>query len=142
MTSRIGTKGLFQDGFTLIEVLVASVILFAGLGAVLKAYSMAVMALDASADTLASCTLLREKAVELDLAAVAGEGAFTGGNGRSVVEGVDYLWDVRTSRRDITPDIMMQSSVIRVSRFRGGMARTLECEWAVFRDPARLVGSP
>ena len=62
MTSRTG-----NSAFTLIEVLVASVILFAGLGAVLKAYSMAVIALDSAADILVSTAWLRDKASVLEL---------------------------------------------------------------------------
>lgn len=130
MISRTG-----NSGFSLIEVLVASVILFAGLGAVLKAYSMAVEALGAASETLWASELLSEKAAGVDLQAMASRDSVQDQSGRETKAGVDYVWDIQSLRQDLTPRLAFQKTSLRVVRSRGGLPHTLEIEKALFRDP-------
>jgi len=130
MISRTGNRG-----FSLIEVLVASVILFAGLGAVLKAYSMAVQALGAASETLATSDLLREKAVSVDLQFIASPDAIPAQDGRERRGGVEYVWDMHTDRQVVTPLSAFQKTTIRIVRAQDGTPRFLDCERALFRDP-------
>lgn len=57
------------SGFTLIEVLVATVILAAGMTAVLRGFSVAVDALDSAREVLAATDAFEDKLVELQLSA-------------------------------------------------------------------------
>lgn len=129
MTSRTG-----NNAFTLIEVLVASVILFAGLGAVLKAYSMAVTALDSAADVLVSTAWLRDKTAVMELQGKDG-GALMSGGGQTRLEGRDYRWEVDARDQAITPNLKLQSAVITITRSPSGTPRLLQAEWALFREP-------
>lgn len=127
-------------GFTLIEVLVAAVILFAGVGAVLKAYSSAVSALASASDLLNSTMLLREKAVELELLAASGAESFPGGDGLSIMDSVAYAWNIRCYRQTLSPDVFIQNASIRVSRGGGTLPRVLDCEWMIIREPRQPKG--
>jgi len=131
MTSRTGNRG-----FTLIEVLVASVILFAGLGAVLRAYSMAVEALGIASETLAVSDLFREKAVLVELQSMASPGSGQDLSGSDRRGGVDYAWNTHSDRQTVTPRLAFQKTTIKVVHSQGGRyPHTQECEWALFRDP-------
>lgn len=132
MTSRIGSN----SGFTLIEVLVASVILFAGLGAVLKAYSAAVSTLDSASDILTSTLLMREKAVDLELQAKGGTGSLNGGGGQIQLDGREYRWEVDAREQSVAPDINILSAVIHLGRVPSGTPHLLQAEWVRFREPA------
>ncbi|MEI6564560.1 MAG: prepilin-type N-terminal cleavage/methylation domain-containing protein [bacterium] len=137
MTSRTGSSG-----FTLIEVLVASVILFAGLGAVLKAYSLAVVAMDSAMDKLNSCQVMREKAMELEPQVTGTLGdPLTGGDGRTVIGSREYLWHIETSRLVLTHDVSLLRAAIRVNRSMTGQPYTLVCEWAQIQTPEK-AGAP
>lgn len=57
-----------KSGFTLVEVLVASVILAAGLIAVLQGFSVAVNGLDTTREVLAVSDCVEEKLTELEIA--------------------------------------------------------------------------
>ncbi len=129
MISRTGSRG-----FSLIEVLVASVILFAGLGAVLRAYSMAVEALGISDDTLASMDVLREKAVMAELLILGAPDSLQNQSGLDNRNGVEYAWTLEANRLTLTPRVALQTAVFQISRPRGGTPRTLACDWAIFRD--------
>lgn len=129
MTLRTG-----NSAFTLIEVLVASVILFAGLGAVLKAYSMAVIALDSAADILVSTAWLRDKASALELLGKDGSALMSGG-GQTRLEGREYRWEVDARDQAITPNLKLQSAVITMTRSPSGTPHLLQAEWALFSDP-------
>lgn len=128
MTSKIGS-----NGFTLIEVLVASVILFAGLGAVLKAYSLAVVAMDSAADKLAICQIIQEKAAELDVQVADSSNGLPAGQGREKVGGREYLWQVRTSQQALTPEVYVLKAAIEVTR-GSVQANICQYEWAKFRE--------
>jgi len=133
MTSRTGNRG-----FTLIEVLVASVILFAGLGAILKAYSLAVEALGAAEDTLAATDLLAGKAASLELQLGAGVDSAALPE-RLTREGVEYLCTATLVRMPVTPELTLTRAALLASRLNGTFPHALECEWVVFKahDPAR-----
>lgn len=132
MTSRIG-----NNGFTLIEVLVAAVILFAGLGAVLKAYSLAVVAMESAADTLSACQIMHQKASELEAQAGRGSEALPSGGGRRQAGGFEYLWSVHADRKVLTPTVSLLQASIEVSRPGGGAGRVLHCEWVQCQEKAR-----
>lgn len=125
------------NGFTLIEVLVASVILFAGVGAVLKAYSSAVSVLAAASDLLNSTLLLKEKAVEWELRAVSGMEPLQGGGGQRMLDSVAYAWDVECRRQSLSPDAFIQNASIRVCRAGSSPPHVLECEWLFIREPSK-----
>lgn len=133
MTSRTGIKG-----FTLIEVLVASVILFAGLGAILKAYSLAVEALNTAEDTLAATDLLSGKAARLELQ-FAAAGAPADLPERMSRDGIDYLCDASLERTPVTPELTLARADIQVRRYNGAIPHAVNCEWMLFkaRVPAR-----
>ena len=123
-----------RRAFTLIEVLVASVILFAGLGAVLKAYSMAVAALDSAGDILVSTAWLREKVAVMELQGADGGGLMPG-SGRVQLDGRAYQWEVDARDQAITPNLKLESALIQLTRFPAGTPHLLHAEWAVFQDP-------
>lgn len=129
MTSRTGS-----DGFTLIEVLVASVILFAGLGAVLKAYSLAVVAMESAADKLAICQVIQQKAAELDVQVLSAATGVPGGGGCQTVGGSDYLWRVQVARQVLTPQLSVVSAAIEVARVNRSQITRGMCEWTQFQE--------
>ena len=133
---RTGSNRL--GGFTLIEVLVTAVILFAGLGAVLKAYSLAVTALESSADVLATSAVLDGKAtdLELQLFANAGQGLM-GGGGRTTVDGVEYRWEAQCRQQVRSPVLTIHTALLSAGRASGGLLKALSCEWTVVSDPPR-----
>ena len=128
MTSRIG-----NNGFTLIEVLVASVILFAGLGAVLKSFSLAVVAMESAADKLAVYQVIQEKAEELDLQVSGGDDVLPAGGGSQMVGGFEYLWRVEATRQVLTPQVSVVSAEIEVVRANRSQIERCICEWTQFR---------
>lgn len=127
MTSRTGIKG-----FTLIEVLVASVILFAGLGVILKAYSLAVEALNTAEDTLAATDLLVGKAARMELQFAASEESALLLE-RVSRDGIDYLCDAGLDRSPVTPELTLAKANIQAIRSRGTVPHRLDCEWVVFK---------
>lgn len=129
MTLRTGNKGV-----TLIEVLVASVILFAGLGAVLKAYSLAVVAMESASDKLSACQIIHQKASELEIQAAGGSEGLPSGSGRQQSGGFDYLWSIHSDRRVLTPNLSVLQAVIEVARTRGGAGYAVNCEWVQYRE--------
>jgi len=128
MTSRTG-----NNAFTLIEVLVASVILFAGLGAVLKAYSLAVVAMESASDKLAVYQVIQEKAAELDLQVSDSSEVLPSGDGPQKVGGHDYLWRVQTARQALTPEVSVLRAAIEVSRVNRPQVDGCICEWTQFK---------
>ncbi len=128
MTLKIGNKG-----FTLIEVLVAAVILFAGLGAVLKAYSLAVVAMEAAADKLAVSQIIQQKigAVELQISDLGDTLPY--GQGRQEVGGAEFGWQVQSSRRVMTSQISVICTEIEVGRFGHQPQAGCIREWTQFR---------
>jgi len=105
-----------NKGFTLIEVLVASVILFAGLGAVLKAYSLAVVAMESAGDKLSVCQVIQAKVGELDLQVFEFGEALPSGAGRQKMGGYEYLWRIQSTRQDLTPQVSVLRVAIEVDR--------------------------
>lgn len=114
----------------------AAVILFAGLGAVLNAYSTAVVALDSAADVMTSTELLREKAMLLDLQMRQAGGGVPGDSGHSVKQGMDYEWTITVSQQSGLYGMVLRKAAINVNRLKGGAPRMLACEWTVFPNPA------
>lgn len=138
MTSRTGS-----GGFTLVEVLVATVILFAGLGAVLQAYSMAVVALDAADMSLAATDLLSERATLLELTADATAGGATALPTRSLRDGSDYLFDGTVTRTAPMPGMALDKATLGVVRVPAGIPRQLQTAWVVFeKQEVGRVGTP
>ena len=130
MISRTGNRG-----FSLIEVLVASVILFAGLGAVLRAYSMAVEALGSASDALSASDLLREKAVLAELRLMASPEPLPNQSEVASRVGVEYAWTLEARQQVLTPRLSFQTAALHTIRSKGGASHSLNCEWALFRDP-------
>jgi len=128
MTSRIGNKG-----FSLIEILVASVILFAGLGAVLKAYSLAVVAMESAADKLAICQVFQNKASELDLLVSGSSDALPNGEGRQKVGDFEYLWRSEAVRQVLTPQVSVVQVVMDVVRVNRSQISSCMFEWVQYR---------
>ena len=126
------THSQTSRGFTLIEVLVASVILFAGLGAVLKSYSLAVVAMESAADKLAVCQVIEEKAEELDVQVSSGD-ALPAGGGRQMVGGFEYQWRVDATRQVLTPQVSVVRAEIEVVRANRSQIDSCFCEWTQFR---------
>jgi hypothetical protein len=119
----------------MIEVLVASVILFMGLGAVLKAYSLAVVAMESAVDKLAVCQVLQQKAADAEFL-VAGSGKeLPGGSGVQTIGGQDYPWRIQSTRHMLTPQVVVVQAGVEVltpaRRGQGGMGL---CEWTQYRE--------
>ncbi|MEI8138514.1 MAG: prepilin-type N-terminal cleavage/methylation domain-containing protein [bacterium] len=133
MTLRIGNKG-----FTLIEVLVAAVILFAGLGAVLKAYSLAVVAMESAADKLAIFQVMQEKTAELDFQVSGSDITQPAGEGRQKVGNYEYLWRIQSIRQVLTPQVSILRAVIEISRVNRPQGSSCVCEWAQFREKEQV----
>ena len=132
MTSRTGNKG-----FTLIEVLVASVILAAGLGAVLKAYSLAVVAMEAAAEKLAICQIAQQVGEELTVRISESRELLPSGSGRRSIGGFDYFWQVKVGRNVLTPDVSVLQAAVEVSRANHSLVQTYQYEWAQFQERKR-----
>ena len=123
MTSRTGS-----EGFTFIEVLVATVILFAGLAAVLKAYSAAVNALAVEENVRASTDLLAAQAASLEWQWAIGNGAAPL-PGRLSRDGVDYDCEVAFARTPLSTSLAADHADLLVRRVGYGEARGLACDW-------------
>jgi type II secretion system protein I len=135
--SETGNKSGQDQGFTLIEVLVATVILFAGLAAVLGAYSSAVTALDRASDVLAASHVLQERAAELDLAAGPDRLGLASGSG-SREEGVfRYQWSVTCRQAATAAGVEISEAVIDVRRGLQGDLHSLVTQWAPVRQPGK-----
>ena len=137
MISGTGNKGKTAQGFTLIEVLVATVILFAGLAAVLGAYSSAVTALDRSTDVLAATQILQEQAAALSLAAGPDRRGLASGAGSCEGLSFRYEWSV-TCQRILTPGgVSMTEAVITAGRAnQQGGCHSLVSQWSPVEEGA------
>lgn len=133
MTSKTG-----NSGFTLIEVLVASVILFAGLGAVLKAYSLAVVAMDAAAETLSICQIAQQVGGELEVQVSRSMDALPSGEGRQIAGGSEYSWQVRTDRKILTPEVSALQVALEVAKAHHPRVHIYHYEWAQFQERKRV----
>jgi prepilin-type N-terminal cleavage/methylation domain-containing protein len=100
-------------GFTLIEVLVAVVILSTGIVLVLQAFNTQLVALGASREILYSHMLAREKLAELENEAIV-EGKIERGtsNGRFSGEHENYLWQLNVRPIAVTDDIPVEERQI------------------------------
>lgn len=87
-----------SGGFTLVEVLVAAVILAAGMVAVLRGFSLAVNALDASQERLTVSSLLENKLAELELSAWPKRELAGAPAGRWDTPSGVFLWEARGER--------------------------------------------
>lgn len=132
MTSRTGSR---RSGFTLIEVLVTAVILFAGLGALLKAYSAAAMALDAAEDALAARQVMGEVLSRVELQASDRQDAASDGGGQRVADGRAYGWELKGRQRAMSPEVAVWETTLRARRDRGGVEHVLGGEWVLIRQP-------
>ena len=136
MISGIGNKFSQNQGFTLIEVLVATVILFAGLAAVLGAYSSAVTALDRASDVLMATHILQERAAELDLAAGPDRRGLTAGSGLQAEGVFRYSWSVTCRPVATAAGVELSEAVIEARRDLRADRHSLVTQWA----PVRLTG--
>lgn len=137
MISETGNKAARDLGFTLIEVLVATVILFAGLAAVLGAYSAAVTALDRATDVLAATHVLQERAAELELAAGLNRQGLAAGSG-FYGEGVSrYSWAVSCRTATTAAGVELSEAVIAVRRALRTDQYSLVTHWVQVRMPGK-----
>jgi hypothetical protein len=119
----------------LIEVLVTAVILFAGLGAVLKAYSAAALALDSAEDALAVRQVMGELFSRVELQAADRKAPAADGGGDMRVDGRAYRWELRGRQWAMSPEVAVWETTLRARRERGGVERVLAGEWVLIRKP-------
>ena len=137
MISGTGNETCASPGFTLIEVLVASVILFSGLVAVLGAYSSAVTALDQASDVLAATQLIEEKACEVELEAGPDRQQLFSSSGAGEAPYDRYTWDVTVRGLSTFQGAELLDVDISAGRARAATRRLLVTQWAqIIRQPA------
>lgn len=132
MTSATGSNRPARQGLALVEVLVATVVLFAGLGAVLKAYSAAVAALDTATDALNSSEILRQKAADIELAALAAQQDLRSESGACEPPYARYDWRVTSRRPSDWGEIPGAAVLIEVWRPPAQERWSLTMQWASF----------
>jgi prepilin-type N-terminal cleavage/methylation domain-containing protein len=137
MISVTGNKRETSAGFTLIEVLVASVILFAGLAAVLGAYSSAVTALDRAGDVLAATLILQQKASEVEWMAGTNPRGLSSAAGTSGSLPSLYDWKTDCRRLPTETGRGVTEVVIDVRRHLRTEPYSLVTRWTAFQSPER-----
>ena len=143
MTSGTGNEACASAGFTLIEVLVATVILFSGLVAVLSAFSSAVMALDQASDVLAATQLVEEKACEVELEAGPDREQLHSSSGIGVAPYARYTWDVTVRGVSTFQGAGLCNIDISAGRDKSSNRRLLVTQWAqIIRPPVVGGGAP
>jgi prepilin-type N-terminal cleavage/methylation domain-containing protein len=142
MISETGNKCGKDQGFTLIEVLVATVILFAGLAAVLGAYSSAVTALDRATDMLMATSLLQEKAADVELAAGLNRLGMTSSSGSYGSGASRYSWTVTCRPLESAAGVEISEAVIDVRRAIQAGQHSLVTQWAPVRQPGQEEMAP
>ena len=95
-TSSIGSRRFAQCAFTLIEVLVTVVILFAGVAVVLRCYAGAIRGLDAAERTVKADQFMGQRMAEAELLAAQGQVPRTDG-GWCPAPRDGYTWQQRVS---------------------------------------------
>lgn len=127
------------EGFTLVEVLVAVVILSVGIVAILQAFHHSLSVLGESRDCLRSSHLLAEKLSETELGALAGNapessnGEFGGLNNR-------YRWDCRVvPEMSVMPAGTTSLDRVTVTVWRSGSSRRYAAETCI---RSRKAGAP
>jgi prepilin-type N-terminal cleavage/methylation domain-containing protein len=136
MTLGTGNEREPSSGFTLIEVLVATVILFAGLAAVLGAYSSAVTAMDRAAEVLVATQLLQKKAAEVEWAVRVEPQKLNSSAGIYGTPPVRYDWGIDCQRLSLAAGGEVTEVVIDVNRQSRADHYTLTTQWAPFQ-PAK-----
>ena len=127
MTSPTGS-----EGYSLIEVLVATVVLFAGLTAVLGTFNAAVSALDAASETLASTEVLKARMAELDLHRQGTSMETLASSGTSAWLGEDYRWQLEATQCAGYGGTVEKKVVVHACRARGGVSHALAYGWVQF----------
>ncbi len=97
--SRIGNNGPLspEKGVTLVEILLAVVILSIGIAGVLRAYAVAVTALETGQDYIDAIQLLKGKMAEIEQEIIEEKGLSTGlSHGEFEGEFKDYQWERET----------------------------------------------
>jgi type II secretory pathway pseudopilin PulG len=97
MTSRTGSDLSDAVGFTLIEVLVATVVVLAGILAIVGVLGKSVSVLDECSQAIGADSLLREKIGEVEESALLGKGlpSSSAGDFSSVGKGFRWQLEVR-----------------------------------------------
>ncbi len=89
-------KRKFPSGFTLIEVLIAVVVLSVGIVLILQSMHGALAAWDGGVDRMRSAMLVREKIEEFRLSALVAEAVPASGRGRFVPPFARYRWQAES----------------------------------------------
>ncbi|MBI5149199.1 MAG: hypothetical protein HZA28_00295 [Candidatus Omnitrophica bacterium] len=103
-----------SGGITLIEVLLAVVVLSVGIVGVLRAYTVSLGALEVAQGTIESVQLARQKMADIEQSVLEGGGispGLTSGNFEGMYQ--DYAWQWEVSA---TPAEALCQSVVTVSR--------------------------
>lgn len=135
MTSRTGNRLLGESGFTLVEVLVASVILCAGLIAVLRAFGSAVEALGYANDVLVAAQIAEAKASEVELDAGLDRSRLHSSSGVVREPNGDYSWMVTCRDVSTTAGEQLRELEISVGRLTSRGPCVLVSQWATILRP-------
>lgn len=119
-----------QSGFTLIEVLVTVVVLFAGVALVLGCFRQAVTVLDAATRTARADLVLREKMTEAELP-MAGERMSDRSGGQCDEPLSGCLWERRSETVLSQGSFQLRRIVVTVRDRQSADRHTLVSEYAV-----------
>jgi type II secretion system protein I len=112
-----------SDAFTLIEVLVAVVVLSVGIVAVLQAFQNAVAALDASRERFTADRIIEDRIGDVREEAAASGGIRTGTrSGRSEEPGGRYAWTATVRLIKELPEIRIGERVVRESLYEAAVS--------------------
>ena len=129
-TSSIGSKPLDPGAFTLIEVLVTVVILFAGVAVVLRCYAGAIRGLDAAERTVKADQYLGARMAEAELEALQGEVPGSAGGSCAAPLG-GYTWDRQSSVVSLTHSDKVAEVVVSLRDSKSSDQHALASEFVV-----------
>lgn len=124
-----------RSGFTLVEALVAAVILAAGMVAVLRAFGAAANALDAAGEVLAVSGRMEDQLAGQELEAWPARDAVPAGGGRWSTEAGAVDWRMRGDvRMAVTNAVLTRVVVEAVPARKSGVPYVMATEWLGWRQ--------
>ena len=132
-TSSTGNNQPGRGAFTLIEVLVTVVILFAGVAVVLRCYAGAIRGLDAAERTVKADQYMGLRMAEAELSALQGDVPGSDGGACAAPLG-GYAWDRRAAATSLTHSDKLAEVVVTLRDSKSSDQHAIASEFIV-RQP-------